>query len=57
MSTLQNEILLESLFEEVQADHPNLTEDEQIALTKQLFEDLLQWQVHTFLNQNVKMTH
>ena len=42
MSTLHHEALLESLFEEVQADHPNLTEDEQIALTKQLFEDLLQ---------------
>ena len=42
MSTLQHEALLESLFEEVQVDHPNLTEDEQIELTKQLFEDLLQ---------------
>ena len=42
MSCIQNESILESLFEQVQEDHPNLTEDEQIELTKQLFEDLIQ---------------
>jgi|TARA_B100000131_G_C17737190_1_gene459454 hypothetical protein len=42
MSNINNEALLESLFEQVQEEHPNLTEEEQIELTKQLFEDLLQ---------------
>ena len=41
MSCLQNEIILENLYEEVQADFPNLLEDEQILKTYQLFEDLL----------------
>ena len=42
MSNINNEALLESLYEQVQEEHPNLTEEEQIKLTKQLFEDLLQ---------------
>ena len=42
MSCLQNEIILENLFEEVQADFPNLSEDEQIKKTYEVFEDLLQ---------------
>ena len=42
MSCLQNEIILENLFEEVQADFPDLSEDEQILKTYQLFEDLLE---------------
>ena len=42
MSCLQNELLLESIFEEVSADFPDLLEDEQIIKTYQLFEDLLQ---------------
>tara|TARA_A100001388_G_scaffold49525_1_gene33058 strand:+ start:3272 stop:3400 length:129 start_codon:yes stop_codon:yes gene_type:complete len=42
MSNINNEALLESLYEQVQEEHPNLTEEEQIELTKQLFEDLLQ---------------
>ena len=42
MSNINNEALLESLFEQVQEEHPNLTEEEQIELTKQIFEDLLQ---------------
>jgi len=42
MSCLQNEILLENLFEEIQAEFPDLSEDEQILKTYQLFEDLIQ---------------
>ena len=42
MSCLQNEILLENLFEEIQAEFPDLSEDEQILKTYQLFEDLSQ---------------
>ena len=42
MSCLQNEIILENLFEEVSADFPDLSEDEQILKTYQLVEALLQ---------------
>ena len=43
MSCLQNEIILENLYEEVQADFPDLSEDEKKQLKNyQLFEDLLQ---------------
>ena len=43
MSHPVNTEILENLFEEVQADFPELTEDEQIALTNRLFEDMAQW--------------
>ena len=42
MSCLQNEIILENLFEEVQTEFPDLSEDEQIKKTYELFEDLIQ---------------
>ena len=37
-----NEAELETIFEEVQTDFPDLSEDEQILKTYQLFEDLSQ---------------
>ena len=43
MSCIQNELLLESLYEQVIEDYPNLSEVEQVKLTEQLFEDLIQW--------------
>ena len=42
MSCLQNEIILENLFEEIQADFPDLSEDEQIKKTYELFEEYCQ---------------
>ena len=42
MICLQNEIILENLFEEVQTEFPDLSEDEQIKKTYELFEDLIQ---------------
>jgi len=42
MSSLHHEEILETIFEEVQTDFPNLSEDEQILKTYQLFEDLSQ---------------
>ena len=42
MSHSVNTEILENLFEEVQADFPELTEDAQIALTNRLFEDMAQ---------------
>ena len=42
MSTLQNEMILEDLFSEVCEEFPNMTEDRQIEITKQRFEDLMQ---------------
>ena len=42
MSCLQNEIILENLFEEVQAEFPDLSEMEQNIKVYQLIEDLLQ---------------
>ena len=42
MSCLQNELLLESLFEQVLEENPNLSELEAIRLTEQLFEDMAQ---------------
>ena len=43
MSCLQNELLLESLYEQVIEDYPNLSAVEQVRLTEELFEDLIQW--------------
>ena len=43
MSCLQNELLLESLYEQVLEENPNLNELEAIRLTEQLFEDMAQW--------------
>ena len=51
MSCLQNELLLESLYEQVIEDYPNLSEVEQVRLTEELFEDLIQW-----MNQNSNLT-
>ena len=42
MSCIQNELLLESLYEQVIEDYPNLNELEAVRLTEQLFEDLIQ---------------
>ena len=42
MSCLQNELLLESLYEQVLEENPNLSELEAIRLTEQLFEDMAQ---------------
>ena len=42
MSCLQNEIILENLFEEVSAEFPELSELEKKIKVYQLFEDLLQ---------------
>ena len=42
MSCLQNELLLESLYEQVIEDYPNLSAVEQVSLTEELFEDLIQ---------------
>ena len=42
MSCIQNELLLESLFEQVVEDYPNLSTELQVRLTEQLFEDLIQ---------------
>mgnify|MGYP004125150263 CR=1 FL=1 len=43
MSCLQNELLLESLYEQVVEENPQLSELEAVRLTEQLFEDLIQW--------------
>ena len=51
MSCLQNELLLESLYEQVIEDYPNLSEVEQVRLTEELFEDLIQW-----MNQKKNLT-
>ena len=42
MSCIQNELLLESLYEQVIEENPNLNELEAVRLTEQLFEDLIQ---------------
>ena len=42
MSCLQNEMILEDLFSEVCEEFPNMSEDRQIEITKQRFEDLCQ---------------
>ena len=51
MSCLQNELLLESLYEQVVEENPQLWELEAVRLTEQLFEDLIQW-----MNQNLNLT-
>ena len=43
MSCLQNEILLETLFEEVQEAFPYLSEEKQIEIANKRFEDLAEW--------------
>ena len=40
MSCLQNELILESLFEEVQEAFPYLSEEKQIEIAQKRFEDL-----------------
>ena len=42
MSCLQNEMLLESIFEEVQEAFPYLDEDKQVEIAKNGFDDLCQ---------------
>ena len=42
MSNLNNELLLESLYEQVIEENPTLSESEQIERTKTLFEDMIQ---------------
>ena len=51
MSCLQNELLLESLYEQVVEENPQLSELEAVRLTEQLFEDLIQW-----MTQNSNLT-
>ena len=40
MSCLQNELILETLYEQVLEENPNLSELEAVRLTEELFEDL-----------------
>ena len=42
MSSLHHEEILENCLDAIQVDFPDLSEDEQILKTYQLFEDLLQ---------------
>ena len=42
MSCLQNEMLLESIFEEVQENFPYLDEQKQIEIAQKRFDDLCQ---------------
>ena len=42
MSCLQNELLLESLYEQVLEERPDLSELVAIRLTEELFEDMAQ---------------
>ena len=42
MSVLQNEMILENLFEEVLEEFPNNTQDENEKIARQRFEDLCQ---------------
>tara|TARA_Y100000813_G_scaffold176213_1_gene142011 strand:- start:230 stop:385 length:156 start_codon:yes stop_codon:yes gene_type:complete len=42
MSTLHHEEILETIFEGIQLDFPDLSEDEQIKKTYELFEELAQ---------------
>ena len=42
MSCLQNELILETLFEEVQVAFPYLSEEKQIEIAQKRFEDLAQ---------------
>ena len=51
MSCLQNELLLESLYEQVVEENPQLSELEAVRLTEQLFEDLIQW-----MNRSLNLT-
>ena len=43
MSCLQNELILETLYEQVLEENPNLSELEAVRLTEELFEDLAEW--------------
>ena len=45
MSCLQNELILESLYDLLLEEHPELSELEAIRLTEELFEDLAQWKL------------
>ena len=51
MSCLQNDALLEAIFEQVLEERPELSELEAVRLTEQLFEDLIQW-----MNQKKNLT-
>ena len=42
MSCLHNEEILENLFEQIQEEYPTLSENEQIILTEEMFNDLCQ---------------
>ena len=46
MSCLQNELLLETIFEEVQEAFPYLDEEKQIEIANNRFQDLCQWLKH-----------
>ena len=42
MSCLHNELILENLYEQIQEEYPTLSENEQIKLTEEMFNDLCQ---------------
>ena len=42
MSCLHNEEILENLFEQIKEEYPTLSENEQIKLTEEMFNDLCQ---------------
>jgi len=50
MSTLHHEEILETIFEGIQLDFPDLSEDEQIKKTYEVFEELAQWKKDYVLN-------
>jgi len=42
MSDINNELILESIYEQVLDEYPKLSEDEQIKIAEKRFEDLAQ---------------
>ena len=42
MSCLHNELILENLYEQVQEEYPTLSENEQIKLTEEMFNNMCQ---------------
>ena len=56
MSCLHNELILESLYEQVLEENPNLSELEAIRLTEELFEDLCQWKFRPLISHSLGLT-
>jgi hypothetical protein len=42
MSCLHNELILENLYEQIQEEYPTLSENEQIKLTEEMFNNMCQ---------------